>query len=599
MNDVLTSQKDHAVQLVQQNRLLEARNLYREICAANESDVDAWFRLGAVSGMLGDLEAAVACSRKAIILDPLSAPAYANLGNALQGQGKLMETVQCYWTLAMNMYGAERFKDTQDALNKLLEVPVTPPPEQLAEIYFNLGSCCLVQKEYRDAVGHLRKSASLQPDSPKQYLKLGDALAALNRFEEAGEAYRELLRIAPNNSEAYACTANAFERMHKLDDAADLAQKSLECAPNNPAATVLLAKLDRRKNKLEAARTKLEAARAGLTDVTAYPSLHFELGQVYDRLGRYTEAFESFRLGNEGMSRTATAKACRDDAKQYILYLAGCQESFNAERLAGWRGREVEDALPDPVFLLGHPRSGTTLTEQVLSAHSEVVVSDEQPIMDHIVLAIGKKIGDLGNMPEYLDTVTPEELRSLRTGYWDQAEMLLESGVGGKILVDKFPLNLKYLGLIQRVFPKARILVALRDPRDVCLSCFMQHFQPNKAMVHFFDIEQAARHYAAIMGLWLHYREILDLRWIETRYEDLVVDFEPTARRLISFLDLDWDDGVLTYFEKKRHISTPSYQDVASPIFSRAMGRWRKYRTELQPALSHLAPFVREFGYEE
>jgi len=293
----------------------------------------------------------------------------------------------------MNMHGAERFKDTQNALHRLLEVPVTLPREQLAEVYFNLGSCCLVQKEHRDAVEHLRKSVALQPDVPKQYLRLGDALVALNRFEEADKAYRKLLRIVPNDPEAYARIAKTYEHMHKLDDAADFAKKSLEYAPDNPAAIVMLATLDRRKNKLEAARAGLEAARAGLTDVAIYPDLYFELGQVYDRLRRYAEAFESFSLGNEGMAQTPAAKACMDEAREYLSYVASCQESFTAERLAGWRGREVKDALPDPVFLLGHPRSGTTLTEQVLSAHPGVVVSDEQPIIDHIVVTIGKRLG--------------------------------------------------------------------------------------------------------------------------------------------------------------------------------------------------------------
>jgi hypothetical protein len=153
--------------------------------------------------------------------------------------------------------------------------------------------------------------------------------------------------------------------------------------------------------------------------------------------------------------------------------------------------------------------------------------------------------------------------------------------------------------MVYRLFPDARVIVVLRDPRDCCLSCFMQPFLPNQAMVNFLTLKQTVRFYAAVMDLWRHYRSELDLNYIEVRYEDLVEQFEPTARRLVDFVGEPWNDAVMKFFEhaRTRDVRTPSYAAVASPIYSRAVGRWQHYHAQMEPVLEILQPYVAEFGY--
>lgn len=598
MDDSLQVRKNQAVQLVEQNRLQEARDLYQKICADYEEDGEAWFRLGAVSGMLDDVVKMIDYSRKAVALAPLLPSAYANLAYGLLREGKPMEAAQCYSKMAEKMYEALQYDHARQALSWLLEVPVTLPDEQLADVYMNRGACFTSLGNDADAVKDLQKAVELLPDNPKLYCLLGDALATLSRFEEACEIYHQAWRLQPDSATACARVADAYHHLQRLDDAAHFAEQALAVDANHIPATITLARLDRRAGNLEDACDRLEAARVELPG-PMLGILSYELGIVYDRLGRHTEAFESFSRGNEITSQFGRAVTFQNDGSQYLDQLTGFRKSFSAERIAQWRAGKPNDNLPSPVFLVGHPRSGTTLTEQVLAAHHATLVSNERPLLAPVIHRIKEKVATTETIADYLDRISQQDLTSLRADYWDQAESILGAGVRNKILIDKLPANLRNLGIIKRIFPDSSIIVALRDPRDVCLSCFMQHFMPNQVTVHFFDLNQAAHHYEAMMDLWLHYRSVLDLRWMESRYEDLVSDFEPAARRLIDFLDLDWDDAVLTYYKNRHHATTPSYQDVVSPIFSRAMGRWRNYRRELEPVLGRLNRFVHEFGYEK
>ena len=167
--------------------------------------------------------------------------------------------------------------------------------------------------------------------------------------------------------------------------------------------------------------------------------------------------------------------------------------------------------------------------------------------------------------------------------------------------MDKLPLNIVDLGLANALFPQARVLVALRDPRDVCLSCFMQYFLLNDAMVNFLDLGQTARTYRAVMALWLHYRECLTLPYLEYRYEDLIEDFDGVVRQVLDFIGAGWHDDVALYREKAlgEAINTPSYRNVTDALYRRSVGRWRAYREQLAPVLDELKPFAARFGYPE
>jgi hypothetical protein len=200
-------------------------------------------------------------------------------------------------------------------------------------------------------------------------------------------------------------------------------------------------------------------------------------------------------------------------------------------------------------------------------------------------------------MADQLDAGTILELRNF---YREKVETDLEQPVGSRVIIDKLPLNIINIGLINLVFPDAKVIVVLRDPRDCCLSGLMQDFKLNSAMIHFLTLERAVDFYTQVMGAWLHFRDIVTLSHCTVRYEDLARNLEPEAKRLVDHLGLAWEPGVLQFHQQasERVISTPSYVAVTEPVHVRAMGRWKNYQEQFAPLLPKLQPFIREFGYE-
>ncbi len=256
----------------------------------------------------------------------------------------------------------------------------------------------------------------------------------------------------------------------------------------------------------------------------------------------------------------------------------------------------MDRAPIEPIFLIGFPRSGTTLLDQILDSHPALQVIEEQALIENIYRNLAQTAA---GYPAALATLDTDQIRKLRQQYFDHAARYLEAGAGTHF-IDKLPLNTADIGLIARLFPEARIILALRHPCDVCLSCFMQAFAPNDAMANFYTIEDTARLYAEVMGLWQHYESLLPLNYHRVKYEDIVADFAGETRRLLNFLGLDWDARVLEYnrhARARKHINTPSYNQVTEEIYTRARYRWQRYDEQLRPVMPMLAPFIDYFGY--
>ena len=236
------------------------------------------------------------------------------------------------------------------------------------------------------------------------------------------------------------------------------------------------------------------------------------------------------------------------------------------------------------------------MTEQIVAAHPALHSLDERPFLEQVSIAASELTGL--PYPECIDSLAAEQLQQLRDLYWQQ--VATETGLQrDQPILDKMPLNIVHVGLISRLFPNARLLIALRDPRDCCLSAFMQDFVPNEAMVQFSSLERTTSLYAQVMQIWLDSRHKLKNPWFESRYEDVVEDLEGSARQILNFLELPWDPTVLNYHQhaSRKHISTPSHKDVKKPIFRRALRRWERYQEQFEPYEERLAPFISAFGY--
>ncbi len=267
-------------------------------------------------------------------------------------------------------------------------------------------------------------------------------------------------------------------------------------------------------------------------------------------------------------------------AALYAPPLAIADQSCEAQDIARWVDDSEPAAAESPIFIVGFPRSGTTLLELVLDAHPQLTSIDEQPFLQN---ALDDILTEKVRYPGELATLTQAQLERIRGAYWAKTARRVERAPGER-LIDKNPLNVFRLPVIKRLFPNAKIIFAIRHPCDVILSCFMQHFRAPDFALLCQDIPTLAAAYRRTFDFWYAQQELLQADVLELRYERLVDDFEPNVRRVFDFLELPWDPAVLSpakRAQQKQFISTPSYSQVIQPINARSIGRWRNYQDAL------------------
>jgi tetratricopeptide (TPR) repeat protein len=559
----------------------EALQALRQAVAVKPKLAEAQANLGLALRQAGETEGAIRHLRKAVKLKPSLGEAHVHLGNLYVTQGARRDAVR-HFQAALN----------QDPKN--------------AGCHVNLGNVFQEDGETEKAEGHYRKALDLEPGLPAAHGGLAALLQAQGRLAESIEHARAALKTAPSAG-GFAKLASVLERAHRLEEAGEAAGAALALEPGHPDARLVLAKLHARRGEPAAAIEAYEALVADLEDTasdtrrTLAARAQADLAALLEKAGDYGRAFALFEAANR-LNRESEPE-WTGQAAAYIGRVA--KVAGMIEGLAGqdWRPAvpEVANLAPAPVFMVGFPRSGTTLLDQVLNAHSRVTVLEERTLIDRIIGEFGQPEKSLLPMVMGLD----DRARArLRRRYWEL--LARETGRAGEVpgaeaplLVDKLPLNTINLWLIHGIFPEAKIILSLRDPRDVALSCFTNLFKMGEGLAAFPTLENAAELYAAVMGLWLRYRSLLPLDHHVLRYEDLVGDLAGEARRLTAFLGLDWEDAVLNYREAagQRYIVTPSYHQVVRPLYGSSIGRWRYYRDQMAAVEARLAAFVGEFGY--
>lgn len=457
-----------------------------------------------------------------------------------------------------------------------------------------LGQVHVVRKDLHQAERCLLDAIACVADGIEARRLLGDVYANRGDFEAAVDVYRWLQTHGQADANVHANLALTLESLRRPDEAKQAADQALALDVNHPVANLVVVRLDRAAGRLQAARSRLTAVTGFHSDRPEGANLLTELGHVLDRLGEHGEAFASFQQANATWQRLVAGAV---SAKRiYLDRIRFNEEFYSADRSQP----DAEIAGDNLVFLIGFPRSGTTLIEEILNTRPNVVTTQEEPLITDLITELTGGQPDPDAYRAAMNAVDEPRLAQLRARYFEALRRVTHSDHSAPVYVDKLPLNIIEVGFIHRLFPAARFLVALRDPRDVCLSCFMQSFSLNPAMIHFLDIEDTAHFYAATMDLWSHYKRVIgDLHYLEYRYEDLVNDFGGVSQSVLNFIGAEWTPDIETFHEQAsgRVVRTPSYIDVASPLYSRAIGRWRHYAAELEPVKHVLSPFVEQFGY--
>ncbi len=329
--------------------------------------------------------------------------------------------------------------------------------------------------------------------------------------------------------------------------------------------------------------------------------VQLELAGVLDRLGKYDQAMETI-LASKDAIRTQAEK--HQPAWRAITERQWqVTQSIDENRLAGWR--DLVGSLSPALrlcLLAGFPRSGTTLLEQIIGTSTACVGTDETGILacqfrDPLILQADSSDDALAE----LESFDAEELTAGRAEYLRCTEEYIGEEINGRLLIEKEPLMTADFAVPLRLFPEAKILMPLRDPRDVVVSFFFTIVPLAPNSVAALSIENSCRYYAEVMRHWLYLREILPPeRWMESRYEDLLAAPEKQTRAVAEFLEIEWTPDMISHHKKKpdKAVSTPTYDDVSKPLYTRSKGRWRNYEKYLRPHLHYLEPYIEAFGYE-
>jgi len=511
---------DQAIQLAwkhhQAERLDEAEAIYRQILAYRPDNAEALLRLGVIAGQRGFPEPAIELINAAIRAKPNWPDAYSCLGKAL--------------------VEAERYEEALAAHRHALAL--APSDESVLE---GLGSALLANEDVAEAIEHFHRMVALFPHSFAALNGLAAGLRLSGRFEEAMGFLRKSLAINPDQPLAYAQLATAGR------SAAD--------APEIERLTNLVKQPD--------------------LHIELHIAAEFGLAKLLDDADRFDEAFGHYA---QAKVLTKNWQAERGETFDWMQMhsrmdrlIQICTPQFFADRRDWGHKSEL------PVFIVGMPRSGTTLVEQIAASHPDVFGAGELKDIINITNSLGDGV----------TAIQDWNADSIMKAAAGQLQRLQALGGAASRVTDKMPDNVIHLGLIALLFPNARVVICRRDARDNCLSCFFQHF--SERLLWSCDLADCGRRFLEIDRLTDHWLRVLPLKMLEVRYEQMVADQEGQSRRLIDFLGLPWDPKCLDFHKTERTVMTASVWQVRQPIYDRSVNRWRNYERHLAPLLDVLA----------
>ena len=497
----------------------------------------------------------------------------------------------------------------------------------LPELNNNLGLVYLNLNDIEKAIKYFQKAISLNKNYLLAYTNLGMAYVSLKKISEAKENYLKALEIDPNNLLANYNFANLLKRLGDHENAENFYKKAIEINPNylpsynnvmdlydksnqneklhdliNTAEKIFLnnqviksfkAKLLYKNKSYKEVVSLIENTEFLPEQIVQKQSSYEVLAKSYDKVGDYDRAFQLFQMLNDIMDQ---GKDQTVDKKIYIKTTKDRLNFFSNPKISTWNPPKILDDRKDPYFLIGFPRSGTTLLDTILRSHPSIEVLEEIPIInrfiDHLYINKGFTLEDLEN-------TDPKLIKEMRDYYFNQIESY-KKNKNKKITIDKMPLNLVHVGEILRFFPNAKFILALRHPYDCVLSCFMQNFMLNHAMANFLNLNDSLNLYDLTMSLWKKYTNVFKIDHHLIRYEDVVSNFKKTIGDLLKFLNVKWSDNVIEFYktaEKRGIINTPSYNQVSQPIYSNSMYRWKNYEKEFAKSNISLKNWIKEFNY--
>lgn len=531
----------------------------------------------------GKLELAVKHLRESIRLDPYQPVVHNNLGNVLREMARPADAVkayeralrldgefsQCWSNLSAALNEADRRRAARRAAERALQLEPT-----LAQAHNNLGDICLAEAKYEEAIACYQRATELNPKYAAALINLARTQRDMDRPGDAVETLERVLQIEPNNPEAHHAMGVLQEQLGNPENAARSFQSAIEVAPGMAIAHYYLAQIrGRRVTEAEMAlMQRLWDEHAMLPNDRMF--MAFGLARAHEQRREYDRAFRFIEEGNR--IKAGLQPYDDEDTAQFIDALADA-----AEAAAARLGERPGCADPRPVFVLGMPRSGTSLTEQILASHSAIAGAGELSYAYDMAHRV-REITQLA-FPDNMRALDAAQFRELGEYYLSRHKA---ANLASRHVIDKTPLNFQYIGLLGLALPDAKFIHCHRDPVQNGFSIHRMPFDKKQAYAH--SLEALGQYYNRYWRLMQRWKALFPGRILDVRYEDTVADTEAQGRRMLDFLGLPFEPGILDFHKSERLVKTPSASQVRQPIYGDALQSWRRYETQLLPLIEAL-----------
>jgi len=466
-----------------------------------------------------------------------------------------------------------------------------------------LGQALCWHHQHKKGLSYLHKAGKQLAKKARKdkdtspLLLMAEQLQFWNDYQHSLELVKQAVQINKKELRGFQILAHTYSRLNKNELALSASQQALKKAPKNAVLNILQATIESRVGQYETAIKRLQWVLDSPANQEERFRAHKELALVLDKTGRYSEVFPHLNLAAKYSTSLAEIKKIDQQLVPDTLnsYISG----FDIELLHRWNKTSFKPTPNTPVFLIGFLRSGTTLSQEVLATHPDVFISDETDLVVSMREELNRLSNYQGDTVKQLKSATKETINHLRDFYWTRAKSRHGDSISNKVFIDKTTMNTLDIGLINCVFPEAKVIFVIRDPRDVCLSCFMQLMVPTPFTAHLFDWQKTVDLYSKTIDWWLYIKTQMSLDYIEFRYEDAVTDLEPTFKKVFKFIGLDYISEATEFYKSaaNKFVASPSFNQVSKPLYSSSLARWKQYETEFLAVIEKLQPYINEFGY--
>ena len=615
--------KQKALQCFRRGQLKKAKTLYEKICRQYPRDAEAWYMLASVYGQGGHYQRAADYYRKTLKIQPGAYVAQCGLGAALKQLGQYADAEYAFrQALAQQPDKADANLElagilltqgkTSEAEQRLHTLTIKSP--HCAEAFHGLGEIAASKGNLDDAVRFYRTALQLKPERAETHNRLGDTLHYKGQIDEAIACFEKAIALQPGFAEAFKNMGTSLLMSGRLDEAETCCDRAIKLNPGDIDSIVQKASIQEHRGDSQAAydiiKPFLENGtlhtgiailyaeicrklghckqaieylrqlidREGIAKNTLQ-RMHYVLGQLLDKQGTYNDAFDHYSAANR-LAPGAPAPA------EHSATVASIMDTFSWDFLSTAPRASVESDRP--LFIVGMPRSGTSLMEQIVASHPKVHGAGELVEIGHYSMELATELGPLPGYPNCLRKLSQQQLDCYARKYLAKLETISSSA---RFVTDKMPQNFIHLGLIALLFPQARVIHCKRDPVDTCLSVYFQNF--SHAHSYATRLENIAHYYLDYTRLMNHWKGLLQIPIMEVHYDELVTAPEPVTRRVLDFIGLDWAPQCLKFYESSRAVSTASYDQVRQPLYTGSLHRWKNYEEHIGELRDTLAPLYR------